>query len=266
MVFRFASFCLLAFLSLATLHAQDPFRISQTQGELHGFLLLRSAEGKVIAHGDLIQTGHGPRVTSELVFHFHDGSIDDETVSYIQESTFKLVTDHHVQKGPYFPTPIDITVNADGEIINRSTDKDGKEKVDTSRLDLPPDVANGLIAPVLLNMVNTKSPFSLSFVAPAGKGRVVKLDISPEGKASFEAVGTQHTANVFRIKVDLGGIVGVVAPMVGKKPADIVIWVADGPAPVIVREIGQLYVGGPMISMELSGATFMHTAAEVLKP
>jgi hypothetical protein len=49
------------------------------EGLVHGFLVLRTLEGDILADSDLIQVAHGDRVTSRLVLHFKDGSIHDET-------------------------------------------------------------------------------------------------------------------------------------------------------------------------------------------
>ena len=70
---------------------------------------------------------------SRLVFRFKDGSIDDESVVFSQQHDFRLITDHHVQKGPSFPNPTDVSINAStGQVTVRYTDK-GKEKVETER-------------------------------------------------------------------------------------------------------------------------------------
>jgi hypothetical protein len=45
----------------------------------------------------------------------------------------------------------------------------------------------------------------------------------------------------------------VVAPIVGKQPADALVWVLEGQAPSLIRQIGQLYEGGPLVSIQLSG-------------
>jgi hypothetical protein len=42
----------------------------------------------------------------------------------------------------------------------------------------------------------------------------------------------------------LGGVAGVVAPIVGKQPADYHIWLQSGSPPAFVREEGPLYEGG----------------------
>src|SRR5262249_23540304 len=86
--------------------------VRHAEGLVHGFLALRSLDGAQLADGDLLQTSRGGRVTSRLVFHFKDGSLHDETAVYSQRQQFRLLTDHLVQKGPTFPRPIDMTIDA----------------------------------------------------------------------------------------------------------------------------------------------------------
>jgi hypothetical protein len=201
---------------------------------------------------------HGSRVTNQLILHFKDGSIDEETAIFSQTSTLHLVSDHHIQKGPIFKNPLDLTVEANGTVTTRTTDKDGKVKVETAHLKLPPDTSNGLIGALVANLPPTSPEFTVSMVAPVGKGRIVKLRTSPDGEQTFTATGIQRKAMVFRIKIDLGGIIGVVAPIVGKQPPDVVIWVDEGAAPQPIRFIEPLYEGGPVVSVELAGCTFPH--------
>lgn len=56
----------------------EPVSAHHKQGSNHGFLLLKSSDGKVIAVGDQITEANGAKVRSRLTFHFRDGSIDDE--------------------------------------------------------------------------------------------------------------------------------------------------------------------------------------------
>jgi hypothetical protein len=49
--------------------------VKHKEGTAHGFLVLRSLNGKLLATGEVIQTVEGERVTSEVVFHFRDGSL-----------------------------------------------------------------------------------------------------------------------------------------------------------------------------------------------
>ena len=118
--------------------------VRHTEGGVHGFLALHTLAGEPLADGDLIQVARGDRVTSQLVFHFKDGSVHDETAVFSQRGNFLLLNYHLVQKGHAFQHPIEVSIDGStGQVIVRSTDEDGKEKVPTERLDLPRDVANG---------------------------------------------------------------------------------------------------------------------------
>src|SRR5882672_3752172 len=55
--------------------AGEPVAVRHTEGIVHGFLALRTLDGKTVADGDLIQLARGGRVTSRLVFRFKDGSV-----------------------------------------------------------------------------------------------------------------------------------------------------------------------------------------------
>ena len=75
----------------------EPVVVRHVEGLVHGFLSLRSPDGKLLANGDLIQGARGNRVTSRLVFHFTDGSLSDETAVFTQRGHFSLVSDHLVR-------------------------------------------------------------------------------------------------------------------------------------------------------------------------
>src|SRR5205085_7253733 len=71
----------------------EPIPARHVEGTEHGFLALRTKEGRVLAVGDLFQVVRGDTVTSRLLFRFKDGSIDDETTVFSQRGTFQLITD-----------------------------------------------------------------------------------------------------------------------------------------------------------------------------
>src|SRR5438067_81511 len=81
----------------------EPITVRYPEGTIHGFLAVRTLDGKILAAGDLTQTVRKNEVVSHLVFHFKDGSVDDETATFSQQQDFRLIKDHHVQKGTSFP-------------------------------------------------------------------------------------------------------------------------------------------------------------------
>ena len=157
---------------------QIPVRFKE--GTVHGFLVLRTQQGETLAAGDLIQVIRGDRLISELVFHFKDGSVDDEITIFSQRDHFRLLSSHHVQKGPAFPNPMDVSIDgSSGEVQVRSTEN-GKDKVQTKHLDLPPDLANGLILTILKNIRPDTPETKLSrFSACAGE--ICRTKLAPYG-------------------------------------------------------------------------------------
>lgn len=80
----------------ASLSHAEPIRVRYPQGSSHGFVTLKTQDGKAIATGEITQTVTGEKVTSRLVFRFRDGSVDDDVTVFTQRGTFRLVKDHHV--------------------------------------------------------------------------------------------------------------------------------------------------------------------------
>ena len=229
-----------------------PVAVRHTEGLVHGFLLLSTMEGNPLAHGDLIQISRGGRVTNHLVFRFKDGSVRDETAVYSQRGIFRLLSYHLLQKGPTFPYPMEVSIDSSsGQVTVRYTD-DGKEKIATDRLQLPPDLANGMIFTLLKNVRPDGPPTTVSMVAATPKPRLVKLAISPKGQEPFTVGGSQRTAMHYVLKVEIGGVAGVIAPLLGKQPSDIHIWVLGGDAPAFVKSEGPIYYGGPNWRIELT--------------
>jgi hypothetical protein len=227
--------------------------VRHIEGLLRGFLVLRALDGDILATGDLSQVTKGVQVTDELVFRFKDGSVHEETTVFSQQRMFRLLTYHLVQKGPAFKRPMDMSLNnSTGQVNVRYTDDDGKEKTITDRLKLPDDVANGLII-TLLKDINPNLPkTTVSMVANTPKPRLVKLAVSSEGEDSFSIEGSSRKAIRYVVRVEIGGISGLVAPIVGKQPPDTHVWMAGGMAPVFLKSEGPLYDGGPIWRIELA--------------
>jgi hypothetical protein len=233
-------------------HAESAL-VRSVQGCVHGFLEISSEDGRVVASGDAVQVVHGDRVTSQTIFTFKDGSIDEETTVFSQHRTFQLISDHHVQKGPFFPHPMDVFVDArSGQVTIRSIGKDGKQEVKTVHLQLPPDLANGMVSLVVENMRADASATTVPMLVATPEPRVVKLVISNRGEDNFSLAGFPRKAVHHEIRIELGGIVGLAAPLIGEAPPNIQIWTMSGQAPTFVREQGPIYPDGPMMTIQLA--------------
>ena len=70
---RICRWLLLAVLVQTGLSSAEPIPVRYLEGTTHGFLALRTTEGKLLAAGDLTEVHHGNKVVARLVFRFKDG-------------------------------------------------------------------------------------------------------------------------------------------------------------------------------------------------
>lgn len=243
-----SAFLLTAFSLIA---GQVPVR--HLEGRVHGFLVLRDLDNNLLASGSLIQLANGNRVTTELSFHFKDGSVHLESAVFSQRRTFQLLSYRLVQKGPAFKRETDMSLNSStGQVTIRYTDSGGTEKRITEHLKLPADLANGIVT-TLLGDIDPKTPKSIvSMVVSTPKPRLVKLEISPLGEESFSVGGSAAKAMRYVVKVEIGGISGIVASIIGKQPPDTHIWMVGGKAPGFLKSEGPMFQDGPVWRIELT--------------
>jgi hypothetical protein len=230
--------------------AADPVAARHLQGTIHGYLMLVSEDGHVVAAGDLLQVVRGDRVTAHMVFHFKDKSIDDETTVYSQRGNFQLISYHHIQSGPFFPEATDLSIDVhSGQVTTKSTGKDGKEEVKTEQMKLPADLYNGMISAITENLRPNETERDVAMIVSTPKPRLVKLQIFPKGEEPFSLAGFERKASRYEIKIVLGGAAGIVAPLIGKQPPDIQIWIEGGQIPGFVGEKGPICRDGPVLSI-----------------
>lgn len=250
---RFAGLLLLVTALVAAKVYADPVPARHQQGSAHGFVVLRTLDGKRIATGDMTQTIKGGLVTARLILHFRDGSIDDDTTVFTQRGLFHLLSDHHIQHGPSFPKPIDTLIDtATGQVTSHGEDG----KVSQEHMDMPADLSNGMPPNLLMNLDPSAAETTLSFIAPMAKPRLIHVTVKPAGRVAFTIGDTRRRAVDYVLHVELGGVAGVVAPLLGKQPEDYHIWILPGASPAFIREQGQLYFGGPVWRIEQVSPSF----------
>ena len=243
---------LIALLPGTTSARAESVTVRRAEGLVHGFLALRTLDGTTIADGDLVQVASGKTVTTRLTFRFKDGSLHDETTVYTQRRTFRLVSDHLVQKGPAFKMQLEARIDArSGRVHVRSQEEGEKEKTYDERLDLPADVANGLILTLLKNIPPEVPKTTVSFVAISPKPRLVKLEITPAGEERFATGGMGRKAMRFVAKVDIPGLPGVVATILDKTPPDSHVWILEGDGPAFVKSESPFFPDAPLWRIEL---------------
>jgi hypothetical protein len=256
---------ILALIALSTLFANlltaDQIAVRHKEGLVHGFLVLRTVEGKLLADGDLLQNAQGDRVTSRLVFRFKDGSMHDETAVFSQRDRFRLLRYHLIQKGPAFEHPMEVTMDGlSGEVIVHYVE-DGREKSVSEHIEFPLDVGNGLMLTLLKNVLPDTAETKLSFVVAVPKPQIVKLKIRPQGEEKFITGRDSRKAMHYVVKVEIGGLKGIFASLAGKEPPDTQVWILQGEAPAFVRSEGPLAPGGPVWRIELASPEWPRVSA-----
>ena len=253
--------CKTAFIAIALLaphtglQAQE-LKVRYKAGAQQGFLVLRSLAGAMLATGEITQISYQDRVKLHVSFHFRDGSIDDETTVYSQRDTFRLISDRLVQKGKTFPNPCDIRIDVGAQQVSIRAFSKGKPVVKTESMELPSGLSNGMLFNMVQNLQHDAPNVEVPYLSPGAKPRMVKLEIAPEAEEQFKVGGRSYTAQKFIVKVNIGGLAGVVAPMIGKQPPDTYVWVTKGSAPTVIRVQGALYTEGPVWNIQVASPTW----------
>lgn len=250
--FRFIFIALWGVVTQAGGLTAEQIPVRHIEGVTLGFLVLRNPEGEALAYGDWKQVVKPEGlVVDDLQFEFKDGSFYEEITKFTQRGKFRLVSDQVKQKGPSFKDQSESWIDAKtGTITVRAVEKD-KEKTTTTHLDLPDDVANGLLF-VLLKNVDPSAETTVSFVAASTKPRIVKWNISPGPEKTVKVGLMAYKAQHYVINTKIQGPAGVIAPLVGKQPPDIHVWLVKSEAPTFVEFEGPLSQDSPVWRIELA--------------
>jgi hypothetical protein len=233
--------------------AADPVSARFVEGAVHGFLMLRTVDGVLLAQGDLLQVNRGGKVESRMVFRFKDGSVFDETVEFTQQRVFNMQRYRLVQRGPVFTEDTEISLErASGKYrVKTKARKDGQEKVLDGTLDLPQDVYNGMILTIVKNLGKGASE-TVHIVAFTPKPRLIKLELAPAGEHKVLIGELAKTASHYVLKPRLGTWLKLFAKLLGRMPPDYHAWIVTDEVPAFVRFEGPLYTGGPIWRIEVT--------------
>jgi hypothetical protein len=233
--------------------AAAPVPVRFAEGVTHGFLVLRSADGPLIASGDLLQVGRGGEVESRMVFRFKDGSMFDERVVFAQRRVFSLQSYRLVQHGPAFTEDSEILLEqASGKYrVKTKARKDGRQKLLEGRLDLPPDVYNGMVLTVAKNLPKGSGQ-TVHIVAFTPKPQLIPLELAPAGEQKVLVGGLAKSATHYVFKPQLGTGLKLLATLLGRVPPDYHAWIVTGEVPAFVGFEGPLYPTGPVWRIELT--------------
>jgi hypothetical protein len=240
----------------ATPATAGPVAVRFAESITHGFLVVKAGDGSTIAHGEFIQYPQGERIHNQLTFRFTDGSLYDETVSFTQRRVFRLMSYKLVQKGPSFPETSEVSFDRES---GRYRARSGKDTSD-GKLDIPDDAYNGMSGVLLKNLPPGASATGhlLAFVP---KPHVVRMTMAREGEDKYDVGDAAHTATRWLVKLEIEGLKGVLASLVGKDPPDLRYWIATGPVPGFVKFEGAMFLKGPRWRVELSAPRWPDAAS-----
>lgn len=232
-----------------------PVPVRFPEGLTHGFLIVRSVAGDIVAHGELTQmVKEGGVAESRLVFRFKDGSLHDEKVAFSQQRVFVLIRYQLTQRGPSFPEQMDLVVDrrtSSYEIRARGRE-DESDKVLRGDIDVPTDAYNGMIVTTLLNLPKgaSETVHVLAFVpAPTA----ISLELALTGEQVIRVGDQSRKAWRYAFKPDIGPVKTFFGKLLGKLPEDFHYdcYILADDVPSFVRFEGPLQLMGPVFSIEL---------------
>jgi hypothetical protein len=230
-----------------------PVSVRFAEGGAHGFLLLRSLDGALLATGDLFEVARGEEVELRTVFRFKDGSVFEESAVFTQQGVYTLQRYRLMQRGPMFSEEIEISMERATGLYRVKTRarKDGREKVLEGRLELPPDVYNGMILPVVKDLPGGASE-TIHYVAFTPAPRLIELAVTPAGEQKVLVGELAKTAVHYVLKPQLGMWLKLFATLLGRVPPDEHVWIISDEVPAFVRFEGPVYPTGPVWRIELT--------------
>jgi len=230
-----------------------PIAVRFAEGVAHGFLLLRTADGSLIASGDLLQVSRGAKVESRMVFRFKYGSLLDETVLFTQQRVFAMQSYHLVQRGPAFAEDSEISLQGTtGKYsVKTKPHKDGPEESIDGTLELPADVYNGMVLTVVKNLPKGASA-SVHMVAFTPKPLLIELELALAGEHKVMVDQVTKSANHYLFKPHPGPWLELFAKLLKRMPSDYHAWVVTEDVPAFVKFEGPLNPTGPIWQIELT--------------
>jgi len=228
-------------------------KVRFAEGLVHGFLVVHSLDGTLLATGDLRQVLRGGEVENRTGFHFKDGSLAEETVVYTQQRFFSVQTYQSVQHGPSFPEDMEASLErSSGKYhVKTKSHKNGEEKVLDGTLELPEDTYNGLI-PVLAKNLPKGAVETVHMVVFTPEPKLIQVEMIPGGEQKL-IVGDQSKAAIdYDLKPKLGTWLKFFATLTGRVPPDNHLWILADEVPAFIRFEGPFYLQGPIWRVDLT--------------
>lgn len=230
----------------------EPIKVRLSEGNTRGFLVVRRPGQPPIGYGELRQKPSGAVIESRLLLNFNDGSVFDETATFSQRDVFRLEAYRLVQRGPSLPSAEIAFDRKSGQYQARiQQTREGPERSAGGPLEMPADLHNGLALVLLKNLPAGRATGQMAVFTP--RARLIRMELTAEGEDPVVAGGEVKKATRYLVNLDVGGLTGVIASLVGKEPPDARYWLVTGEVPAFARFEGALYLNGPVWRIELTG-------------
>jgi hypothetical protein len=230
-----------------------PVPVRRPEGPTRGFLNVRNVEGRRIGHGELVQSVRGDEIDNRLVLRFDDGSIHDETTIYSQRGTFRLEAYRLSQRGPSFPGAEIVFDRKSGRYQAKVRERIGAaEERASGDFEAPADLYNRMTLTLLKNLPPGRS-VAAQLVVFMPEPRLLRMEVRPEGEDRIVFAGDPKLATRHLVNLEIGGVTGVIASLIGKTPPDLRYWIVPGPVPAFARFEGAMFLNGPVWRVEVGG-------------
>ncbi|WP_447986697.1 hypothetical protein [Nitrospira sp. Nam74] len=229
-----------------------PVPVRFLEGTTHGFLTVRDERGDRLADGEMIQNARGNLVESQLIFRFKDGSLHDERVSFTQNRVFLLQSYTLIQRGPSFPTTIDLAMDRKTKAYRVQSSQNGSAATSlTGRLDLPNDVSNGMVMTLLRNL-RADHGETVHFIAFTPEPKVIALKLIPAAKTTIRIGDFVKQMTQYALEPKLDGLTMFFGKLLGKLPSAFHyhFWLVTDEVPAFGGFEGPLYLNGPTWRIE----------------
>jgi hypothetical protein len=111
---------------------------------------------------------------------------------------------------------------------------------------MPADLYNGMALTLLKNLpAGAGIAGRMAVFTP--KARLIDMGLAQEGAGTVKLGGAPLPVTQYLVKLEIGGLTGVVASLIGKDPPDPRYWVVGGgPIPAFGKFEGAMFLHGPV--------------------
>jgi hypothetical protein len=241
----------MALLLLLSADRGGPVPVRHALGTLHGFPSMSSAEGRVIADGELTQEVKGHRVMVHARWRFADGLVAEERDELragetLSQERFSWVETRGGQELRRFEVDF-----SSGEAAATTLDGKGQPKREHARLDLPRDGAFAGYGVALAASQLGLPPGAraeLTLVAFTPGPRAVRLEVRREGEEAIPVAGRHVPCDRYTLHPVLPFPLRLVV-----HPKDAHLWFTRAAPPGLVRaEQGLVAKDDPRVVIDVT--------------